>query len=326
MDMSVLYFALPLLSSELAPTATQTLWIMDIYGFLLAGLLITMGTLGDRIGRRRLLMIGAAAFGLASAVAAYSSSAQELIAARALLGVAGATTALPGVPPELAQTARETLAGAAAVAEQISGSLGGPLLEAASAAFVSGLRARPSRPPPSWRWSPSRPPSCCGTYAPTARPSGEGAGVSGCRVVTWLCDEGSGMTLTAEDRTAITELISLHGHLVDGGELDRLDELYTADIRYDVSELGGGTIRGLAALKEAALTLGEANPVGHHVTNIVLTGLPDGTVRGMSKGIGIHADGTCASVTYEDVIARGDRGWRITHRRVVPRRVPLGGR
>ncbi|MFI7454207.1 MFS transporter [Nonomuraea sp. NPDC049714] len=93
MDMSVLYFALPPLSAELRPTATQTLWIMDVYGFLLAGLLVTMGTLGDRIGRRRLLMIGAAAFGAASAVAAYSSSAQELIAARALLGVAGATLA-----------------------------------------------------------------------------------------------------------------------------------------------------------------------------------------------------------------------------------------
>ncbi|WP_049573061.1 MFS transporter [Nonomuraea sp. SBT364] len=93
MDISVLYFALPMLSEDLAPTAAQTLWIMDIYGFVLAGLLLTMGTLGDRIGRRRLLMIGAAAFGVASAVAAYSSSAETLIAARALLGAAGATLA-----------------------------------------------------------------------------------------------------------------------------------------------------------------------------------------------------------------------------------------
>ncbi|MFI7454204.1 nuclear transport factor 2 family protein [Nonomuraea sp. NPDC049714] len=134
------------------------------------------------------------------------------------------------------------------------------------------------------------------------------------------------MTLTAEDRTAIIELISLHGHLVDGGELDRMDELFTADIRYDVTDLGGGIILGLAALREAALALGEANPVGHHVTNIVLRELADGTVRGLSKGIGVHADGTCASVTYEDVVARGDGGWRITHRKVVRRRVPLGGR
>jgi hypothetical protein len=128
------------------------------------------------------------------------------------------------------------------------------------------------------------------------------------------------MTLTAEDRTAIIELISLHGHLVDGGELDRMDELFTADIRYDVTDLGGGIILGLAALREAALALGEANPVGQ------LTEHDVGDVRGLSKGIGVQADGTCASVTYEDVIARGDGGWRITHRKVVRRRVPLGGR
>src|SRR3712207_3956733 len=66
---------------------------MDVYGFLLAGFLITMGTLGDRIGRRRLLLIGAAAFGAASVLAAFSRSAEMLIAGRALLGVAGATLA-----------------------------------------------------------------------------------------------------------------------------------------------------------------------------------------------------------------------------------------
>ena len=66
---------------------------MDIYGFLVAGSLITMGTLGDRIGRRRLLLIGAAAFGVASVLAAFSTSAEMLIATRALLGIAGATLA-----------------------------------------------------------------------------------------------------------------------------------------------------------------------------------------------------------------------------------------
>lgn len=64
---------------------------MDVYGFMIAGFLVTMGTLGDRIGRRRLLMIGAAAFGTASVLAAFSTSAAMLIATRALLGVAGAT-------------------------------------------------------------------------------------------------------------------------------------------------------------------------------------------------------------------------------------------
>jgi DHA2 family multidrug resistance protein-like MFS transporter len=93
MDLTVLFLAVPHLSAALQPSSTQLLWITDIYGFLLAGLLITMGTLGDRIGRRRLLLLGAAAFGLASLLAAYSTSPGMLIAARALLGVAGATLA-----------------------------------------------------------------------------------------------------------------------------------------------------------------------------------------------------------------------------------------
>jgi DHA2 family multidrug resistance protein-like MFS transporter len=93
MDLSVLHLAVPKMSAALEPTATQLLWIIDIYGFLVAGALITMGTLGDRIGRRRLLMIGAAAFGLISILAAFSTSAEMLIANRALMGLAGATLA-----------------------------------------------------------------------------------------------------------------------------------------------------------------------------------------------------------------------------------------
>ena len=93
LDLGVLYLALPQLSADLAPTSNQTLWIMDIYAFMTASFLITMGTLGDRIGRRRLLVIGAAAFGVASVLAAYSTSAEMLIATRALLGIAGATMA-----------------------------------------------------------------------------------------------------------------------------------------------------------------------------------------------------------------------------------------
>ena len=91
LDFSVLNLAVPVISRELMPTGTELLWIVDIYGFVLAGFLVTMGTLGDRIGRRRLLMLGAAGFGLASAAAAYSVSAGMLIGARAVLGLAGAT-------------------------------------------------------------------------------------------------------------------------------------------------------------------------------------------------------------------------------------------
>jgi predicted MFS family arabinose efflux permease len=93
MDLTVLNLAVPHLSEDLRPSSTQLLWIIDIYGFLAAGSLVTMGTLGDRIGRRRLRLIGAAAFGAASLLAAWSTSAAMLIAARALLGLAGATVA-----------------------------------------------------------------------------------------------------------------------------------------------------------------------------------------------------------------------------------------
>jgi DHA2 family multidrug resistance protein-like MFS transporter len=93
MDLTVLYMAVPKLSADLHPSSVQLLWITDIYGFMLAGLLLTMGSLGDRIGRRRLLLIGAAAFAAASLLAAFSTSAPMLIGARALLGVAGATLA-----------------------------------------------------------------------------------------------------------------------------------------------------------------------------------------------------------------------------------------
>ncbi|WP_407564846.1 MFS transporter [Streptomyces sp. 184] len=91
LDISVLHLAVPHLAADLQPSSTQMLWIIDIYGFMIAGFLVTMGTLGDRVGRRRLLLIGAAAFGAASVAAAYAPSAEALIVARLLLGVAGAT-------------------------------------------------------------------------------------------------------------------------------------------------------------------------------------------------------------------------------------------
>ncbi|MBP7597002.1 MAG: MFS transporter, partial [Candidatus Microthrix sp.] len=91
MDSTILGFAVPQLSEALQPSSSQLLWIVDIYSFVLAGLLITMGSLGDRIGRRRLLVAGAVAFSAASLLAAFATDANMLIGARALLGVAGAT-------------------------------------------------------------------------------------------------------------------------------------------------------------------------------------------------------------------------------------------
>ncbi|MFI5907665.1 MFS transporter [Dactylosporangium sp. NPDC051541] len=92
-DVFVLLLAMPRIGAELQASSTEQLWILDVYGFLLSGFMITMGTLGDRIGRRRLLLLGAGAFGVASVVAAYSSGPVMLIAARAVLGIAGATLA-----------------------------------------------------------------------------------------------------------------------------------------------------------------------------------------------------------------------------------------
>jgi len=93
MDLTVLNLAVPSLSADLKPSAAQLLWIIDIYGFLAAGSLLIMGTLGDRIGRRKLLLIGSGFFGLVSLFAAFARSAEMLIVARALLGIAGATMA-----------------------------------------------------------------------------------------------------------------------------------------------------------------------------------------------------------------------------------------
>jgi MFS transporter, DHA2 family, multidrug resistance protein len=93
MDLTVLHLAVPSISETLKPTSAQLLWIIDIYGFMVAGFLVTMGTLGDRIGRRKLLLVGAAAFGALSILAAFSSSPEMLIGSRALLGIAGATLA-----------------------------------------------------------------------------------------------------------------------------------------------------------------------------------------------------------------------------------------
>ena len=90
-DSTVLALAIPSLSTDLSPTASQLLWIGDIYSFTLAGLLVTMGNVADRIGRRRLLLVGTLGFGMASVMAAFAPSAGTLIAARALLGIGGAT-------------------------------------------------------------------------------------------------------------------------------------------------------------------------------------------------------------------------------------------
>jgi MFS transporter, DHA2 family, multidrug resistance protein len=93
MDLTVLNLAVPTLTADIKPTASELLWIIDVYGFMVAGFLVAMGSLGDRIGRRKLLLWGAAVFGVTSLIAAFANTPATLIAARALLGIAGATIA-----------------------------------------------------------------------------------------------------------------------------------------------------------------------------------------------------------------------------------------
>lgn len=93
MDLTILNLAVPAIAADLKPTASQLLWIIDIYGFMVAGFLMVMGALGDTYGRRRMLLIGAALFGIMSVVAAFAQSTEQLIIARAVLGIAGATLA-----------------------------------------------------------------------------------------------------------------------------------------------------------------------------------------------------------------------------------------
>jgi ketosteroid isomerase-like protein len=134
------------------------------------------------------------------------------------------------------------------------------------------------------------------------------------------------MALSEQDRIDINDLINLHGHLTDAGELDQAGELFTPDVTYDLDDFGLGALHGTAALRSAALALGDANPVGHHVTNIVITRIDDRSARVQSKGIGIKADGTAGSVAYDDIITHQPDGWKISYRKVTARRAAFGGR
>lgn len=118
----------------------------------------------------------------------------------------------------------------------------------------------------------------------------------------------------------------MHGHLCDDGDLEGLDAAFTPSVAYDVTAFGGGVLEGLEQLRDAALALGDANPVGHHVTNVVISETQDGAVHARSKGLGVNADGTVGSVTYDDRLINTATGWRISHRVVTPRTTALGGR
>ncbi|MFI9561046.1 MFS transporter [Nonomuraea endophytica] len=140
MMLTILFLAIPQMAADLRPSSTQTLWIIDIYGFLMAGLLITMGTLGDRIGHRRLLMAGAAVFAVVSLIAANTSDPAMMIVWRAVLGIAAATqmpATLGLIFATFADARQRAIAvgiwsGAISVGTGLGPVLGGVLLEAFS--------------------------------------------------------------------------------------------------------------------------------------------------------------------------------------------------
>jgi hypothetical protein len=131
------------------------------------------------------------------------------------------------------------------------------------------------------------------------------------------------MTISSDDRQAITDLLNQHGHYTDRGALDRMDDLFAADAVLDLTDFGLGVRTGLGPMAEATRAVGDGHPVGHHVTNIVLSEGDAGTVVAISKGIGIMADGSCGSVVYDDVLRRYEAGWRIARRTIRARRAPL---
>ena len=123
--------------------------------------------------------------------------------------------------------------------------------------------------------------------------------------------------ISTADRLAIHELLALHGFLADERRFDELDQLLAIDATYDVSDFGVGRISGLDAIRDLWTTGGGEAPLGHHVTNVIVTEDADGTVRARSKGIAVMAGGAAGTVVYEDVLTLTDAGWRIAVRRVV---------
>jgi len=110
---------------------------------------------------------------------------------------------------------------------------------------------------------------------------------------------------------------------MDAGAFDRLDELFTEDVVYDLEAFGAGTLQGRQALADASRAIGDDNPLGHHVTNALVIRGDENEAIVRSKGIGVLANGSSGSVVYEDVIRPTPAGWRIARRNVLPRRRPL---
>jgi hypothetical protein len=127
------------------------------------------------------------------------------------------------------------------------------------------------------------------------------------------------MPLSSDERLAIHELLSLHGHLCDDGRSGELELLLTDDAVMDVTDFGLGVVEGLPALRRLWETNAVEQPLGHHVTNVIVTEGADGTVLVRSKGLSVMANGRAGTVVYDDQLRKTPKGWRIARRKVVRR-------
>lgn len=125
--------------------------------------------------------------------------------------------------------------------------------------------------------------------------------------------------LDVTDRLAIYELLALYGHIIDERQWSRIDELFTSDSVFDMSDLGWPTARGVAAIRGQWAHKDAPHPLAHHGTNIVITEESDGTVHVLSKAMGVGYKGHVGSATYRDVLRKTPEGWRFAHRRVIVR-------
>ncbi len=127
------------------------------------------------------------------------------------------------------------------------------------------------------------------------------------------------MTITTEDRLAIHELLGLYGHLIDQRRWAELARVFTDDVVFDATSFGQEVTTSYRELMDHWTSDLAMHPLAHHVTNIVITQDADGTVRVMSKAIGVGRKGRVGSATYHDVVVKTPDGWRLARRVAVLR-------
>jgi hypothetical protein len=124
--------------------------------------------------------------------------------------------------------------------------------------------------------------------------------------------------MNSEDRWAITETLSLVGHVFDDGRLDEIDSVFTSDVVYDMSAVGMPVVEGVEAAREGARALGTHGPIAHYVSNVVFVSEDGDEVAVDSKGLMLMADRSLTAVVHHDVLRREPAGWRIARRLIVP--------